>query len=195
MKLLFINLLGVIGELSIYRKRGNVDPQIGAPQLKPKRLRFIVDVSGSMYRFNNYDGRLDRELEAVIMVMEALSGFEDKISYDIVGHSGETESLKFVDKSNPPTDNKRRLDVIKKMHAHTQFCMAGDNTLQSVIYAQKSLEAERTDFDEAIIILLSDANLSRYNIRPDRLAAALNSSEDVQSFAIFIGSLGDQADM
>ncbi|XP_027851720.2 von Willebrand factor A domain-containing protein 8 [Aphis gossypii] len=186
---------GVIGERSIYRKRGNVDPQIGAPQLKPKRLRFIVDVSGSMYRFNSYDGRLDRELEAVIMVMEALSGFEDKISYDIVGHSGETESLKFVDKSNPPTDNKQRLNVIKKMHAHTQFCMAGDNTLQSVVYAQKTLEAERTDFDEAIIILLSDANLSRYNISPERLAAALNLSQDVQSFAIFIGSLGDQADV
>lgn len=148
-----------------------------------------------MYRFNSYDGRLDRELEAVVLVMEALSGFGDKISYDIVGHSGETECLKFVDKSNPPIDNKRRLDVIKKMHAHTQFCIAGDNTLQSIVYAQKSLETERIDFDEAIIILLSDANLSRYNIRPDRLAAALDLSKDVQSFAIFIGSLGDQADM
>ncbi|XP_050525858.1 von Willebrand factor A domain-containing protein 8 [Daktulosphaira vitifoliae] len=186
---------GVIGEKSIYRKRSNIDPQIGAPQLKPKRLRFIVDVSGSMYRFNSYDGRLDRELEAVVLVMEALSGFEDKIIYDIVGHSGETECLKFVDKFNPPTDNKKRLEVIKKMHAHTQFCMAGDNTLQSVVYAQKTLEAENKDFDEAVIILLSDANLARYNIRPEKLAAALTLSSDVQSYAIFIGSLGDQADM
>ncbi|XP_050442272.1 von Willebrand factor A domain-containing protein 8 [Adelges cooleyi] len=186
---------GVIGEKSIYRKRSNLDPQIGAPQLKPKRLRFIVDVSGSMYRFNSYDGRLDRELEAVVMVMEALSGFEDKISYDIVGHSGETECLKFVDKSNPPTDNKRRLEVIKKMHAHTQFCLSGDNTLQSVVYAQKTLEAESKEYDEAIIVLLSDANLARYNIRPEKLTAALTLSSDVQSFAIFIGSLGDQADI
>lgn len=31
----------------------------------------MVDVSGSMYRFNGYDGRLDRTVEAVLMVMEA----------------------------------------------------------------------------------------------------------------------------
>jgi len=65
--------------------------------------------------------------------MEAPSGFEDKISYDVVGNSGETECLKFVDKCNPPTDNKQWLYVIKKMHAHTQFCMVGDNILQSIV--------------------------------------------------------------
>ena len=31
----------------------------------------VVDVSGSMYRFNSYDGRLDRTIEAALMVMEA----------------------------------------------------------------------------------------------------------------------------
>ena len=30
-----------------------------------------MDVSGSMYRFNSYDGRLERSLEAVLVVMEA----------------------------------------------------------------------------------------------------------------------------
>ena len=30
-----------------------------------------MDVSGSMYRFNGYDGRLERTLEAALMVMEA----------------------------------------------------------------------------------------------------------------------------
>ena len=44
-----------------------------------------MDVSGCMYRFKSYDGRLDRELETMIMVIEALSGFEDKISYNVVG--------------------------------------------------------------------------------------------------------------
>ena len=37
----------------------------------PKRIRLVVDVSGSMYRFNSYDGRLERSLEAVLVVMEA----------------------------------------------------------------------------------------------------------------------------
>ena len=30
-----------------------------------------MDVSGSMCRFNSYDGRLERSLEAVLVVMEA----------------------------------------------------------------------------------------------------------------------------
>lgn len=37
--------------------------EAGRPQLKPKRIRFVVDVSASMYR-NQGDGRLTRSLEA-----------------------------------------------------------------------------------------------------------------------------------
>lgn len=37
----------------------------------PKRIKLVVDVSGSMYRFNGHDGRLDRTLESMLMVMEA----------------------------------------------------------------------------------------------------------------------------
>lgn len=53
-------------------------PQLGSPQQKPKRLRLLVDVSGSMYRFNGVDGRLERSMEAVCMVMEALDSYEHK---------------------------------------------------------------------------------------------------------------------
>lgn len=52
--------------------------QLGNPQQKPKRLRVLADVSGSMYRFNGVDGRLERSMEAVCMVMEALESYEDK---------------------------------------------------------------------------------------------------------------------
>lgn len=52
--------------------------QLGSPQEKPKRLRLLVDVSGSMYRFNGVDGRLERSMEAVCMVMEALESYEHK---------------------------------------------------------------------------------------------------------------------
>ena len=47
------------------------------------------------------------------MVMEAFQGYENRIQYDIVGHSGESESIIFVNKNNPPIDNKQRLEVIK----------------------------------------------------------------------------------
>lgn len=52
--------------------------QLGSPQQKPKRLRVLADVSGSMYRFNGVDGRLERSMEAVCMVMEALDSYEHK---------------------------------------------------------------------------------------------------------------------
>ena len=45
--------------------------QFGSDQVYPKHIRLVVDVSGSMYRFNGYDGRLERTLEAALMVMEA----------------------------------------------------------------------------------------------------------------------------
>lgn len=65
------------------------------------------------FRFNSYDGRLDRELEAVVLVMESFQGFEDKIKYDIMGHSGDAHDIKFVDITNQPDNNKKRLDVLR----------------------------------------------------------------------------------
>lgn len=41
---------GITGERNIYRKRAEQDPEPGQPQEKPKRLKMVVDVSGSMYR-------------------------------------------------------------------------------------------------------------------------------------------------
>lgn len=79
------------------------------------------------------------------------------------------------------------------MHAHAQFCMSGDNTLEAIKDAIKRLEKEKEEFDEGIVIVMSDANLSRYGIPPKHLAQALQSGDTVSAYAIFIGSLGDQA--
>ena len=53
--------------------------QLGSPQELPKRVRLVVDVSGSMYRFNGHDSRLTREMEATLMMMEAFEDYEHKI--------------------------------------------------------------------------------------------------------------------
>lgn len=42
---------GITGERNIYRKRMEHEPELGQPQEKPKRLKLVVDVSGSMYRY------------------------------------------------------------------------------------------------------------------------------------------------
>lgn len=172
-------------------------------------------ISFLYYRFNGYDGRLDRQLEAVVMVMEALEGFQDKVQYDVVGHSGETYYIPFVDPKKPPTDDKLRLETIKvkdwarishsycnitgvcflwqMMHAHSQYCWSGDHTLLATRHSVEALAKE--DCDEAIVIMLSDANLSRYGIAPKKLSEALTCQEPkVQAYSIFIGSLGEEAD-
>ncbi|XP_059417514.1 von Willebrand factor A domain-containing protein 8 isoform X3 [Carassius carassius] len=183
---------GLTGEKAIYKRRGELEPELGTPQQKPKRLRLLADVSGSMYRFNGVDGRLERSMEAVCMVMEALENYEHKFKYDIMGHSGDGFDVELVRCDKVPKNNKERLKVLKTMHAHSQFCMSGDYTLEGTEHAVKELAREEAD--EHFVIVLSDANLERYGISPDRFARALTSDPQVNAFAIFIGSLGDQAD-
>ncbi len=50
------------------------------------------------------------------------------------------------------------------------------------------------EHDESFVIVLSDANFDRYGISPKAFAKILSKNDQVSSFAIFIGSLGDQAD-
>ncbi|KAI5107140.1 von Willebrand factor A domain-containing protein 8, partial [Silurus meridionalis] len=183
---------GLTGEKAIYKRRGELEPELGTPQQKPKRLRLLADVSGSMYRFNGVDGRLERSMEAVCMVMEALENYEHKFKYDIVGHSGDGFDIELVRCDKVPKNNKQRLHVLKTMHAHSQFCMSGDYTLEGTEHAIKELANEEAD--EHFVIVLSDANLERYGISPDRFARTLTSNPQVHAFAIFIGSLGDQAE-
>uniref|UniRef100_A0A2H1X2B9 SFRICE_033485 n=1 Tax=Spodoptera frugiperda TaxID=7108 RepID=A0A2H1X2B9_SPOFR len=117
---------GLAGERSIYRRRTDQEPPPGAPPDKPKRLRLVVDVSGihrwtwlhdwhgdwppgSRAMFNSYDGRLERSMEAVVLLTEALKGYEARIRYDMLGHSGEEHALQLVRLDRPPENEKERL--------------------------------------------------------------------------------------
>ncbi|XP_074047842.1 von Willebrand factor A domain-containing protein 8 [Macrotis lagotis] len=181
---------GLTGEKAIYKRRGEMQPELGSPQQKPKRLRLLVDVSGSMYRFNGVDGRLERSMEAVCMVMEAFENYEEKFKYDIAGHSGDGY-VNLVPLDKIPKDNNQRLQILKTMHAHAQFCMSGDYTLEGTEHAIKEIAKEEAD--EFFVIVLSDANLDRYGIHPMSFSRVLTANPQVNAFAIFIGSLGDQA--
>ena len=78
------------------------------------------------------------------------------------------------------------------MHAHSQYCWPGDNTLAATKAAIKEVTKEPAD--DYYVVVLSDANFSRYGINPDDFAKLLNSDPRVNTFALFIGSLGDQAE-
>ncbi|KAG7501738.1 von Willebrand factor A domain-containing 8 [Solea senegalensis] len=100
---------GLTGEKAIYKRRAELEPEPGSPQQKPKRLRVLADVSGSMYRFNGVDGRLERSMEAVCMVMEALDNYEHKFKVRGGGGGGETDVLE--------PENKLILIIY---HTHTE---------------------------------------------------------------------------
>jgi hypothetical protein len=154
---------GLTGEHAIYKRRGDEQPEYGATQKKPKRLKFVFDISGSMYRFNGLDGRLNRSLEAALMVMESLHSLQEKYKYELIGHSGDSDAVPLVNSEKPPKNEAERLRVLQQMVAHSQFCFSGDNTLEATEKAIKDITKE--EGDDYFVIVLSDANLRRYGIR------------------------------
>ena len=114
------------------------------------------------------------------------------LQYDIVGHSGDSPEIPFVSHDAPPKNNKERLDIMKQMHAHAQYCWSGDHTLEATDMAISRITEQEAD--DYFVVVLSDANLERYGIPAEAFGKVLTSDARVNAFAIFIGSLGNQAD-
>lgn len=173
----------VVGERNVFKRRVEEDSLHGEgdKEALPRRLKLVVDVSGSMYRFNGLDGRLKRSAEAVCMVMEGLEGHSKKVKYDIVGHSGDSPCHSLSRLNHEPKNDKERLKVLEHMYAYSQFCQSGDHTVEAIEHAVKSLKME-TDGDndsEKYVLVLSDANLERYGIRSSTLSRALLTAKSL----------------
>ena len=132
-----------------------------------------------------------RSLESAVMIMEAFQGFESKVRYEISGHSGDAPDVELVAAHAVPSNDRERLQVVRKMVAHTELCDSGDNTMASCEMAVKNITKQ--DADEHVVFLLSDANLEQYGIDAKALLRLLRIDPRVKVFIIFIGSLGDQA--
>ncbi|RLN52820.1 hypothetical protein BBJ29_000770 [Phytophthora kernoviae] len=155
---------GVAGERLVFKRRGVSDSPFQAPagyqqEQEPKRMLFVMDVSGSMYRFNGQDSRLERMLETSLMIMESFAGFERELDYCIMGHSGDSPEIPFVEFGAPPKDRKERLRVLQKMVAHTQYCRSGDHTVEAVERGVQRVAA--LEGDDRFVFVVSDANLER----------------------------------
>lgn len=81
---------------------------------------------------------------------------------------------------------------MKEMHAHAQYCLSGDFTLEAT--ARAISKVSTFDADEHFVVVLSDANLERYGIPAEQFGKVLTRDSKVNAFAVFIGSLGNQAD-
>ena len=87
----------------MYMRRGEPDGFAFGRQRHPKRITFVMDISGSMYTFNRIDRRLQRLQEVATFIFESFKGFEEKYDYRMVGHSGTGPEERLVDWSRPPT--------------------------------------------------------------------------------------------
>lgn len=163
-----ISIEGLTGERAIYKKRGEDDPELGLFQDKPKRMNFVFDLSASMFRFNTHDRRLERSMEVALMLMESFRGFEHKFAYKIVGHSGDGANIEFVTPGKYPKTEKEAFEVINKMKAHSQYCLSGDNTLGAASHSMKEIVEEEAD--DYFVVIMSDANITQYNIHPNDIA-------------------------
>jgi MoxR-like ATPase len=182
---------GITGEKNIYKRRGESTDASMFQQKKKKRLLFVLDVSASMYRFNHHDQRLTRLIETAVMIMESFVGHEEKISYSIVGHNGDSANLPLVEWDKPPKNKKERMDVALKMSAHAQFCWSGDNTVNAMKRSIPNVLAEPGD--DYFVFVISDANLEQYGISTTDLSRIIRSSDKVHMYCIFIASFGAQA--
>ncbi|GAA5909649.1 hypothetical protein JCM8208_003837 [Rhodotorula glutinis] len=185
---------GLTGEATVYKRRGQEKPELGAPQLKPKRIRFVVDVSASMYR-NQADGRLARSLEAVVMICEAFNQLskqgKSKYSIDILGHSGEGAEIPFVAVDALPSNAGDRWRIVEKMALISQYCWPGDETLNAI---NKAVDAvAEADADDYIVIALSDANFERYGITKDDIRRSLTRNPKVHVALLAIGEGAETA--
>ena len=191
---------GLAGERAIFRRRVDKSDDDGIKSKRPRRLKILLDNSGSMYRFNGHDGRLNRVLELAGLILESFEGFEEKFVYEMSAHSGDSPDHRLVEFDSPPQNELERLRIIERMVAHSQYCMSGDHTIEALELAIDREEEQQQGDDQeedekSIVIMVSDANMRRYGIHPRELASQMTRSPDrVSTYAIFIASLGDEAE-
>ncbi|KAH8094432.1 ATPase [Aureococcus anophagefferens] len=82
---------GITGATNIYKRRSPDDAARLLSQQLPKRIKFVLDISGSMYTYNRLDGRLTRAPGAD----HAHGGFDGSSTseYSVVGHSGAASAV------------------------------------------------------------------------------------------------------
>ncbi|TBU30306.1 AAA domain-containing protein [Dichomitus squalens] len=182
---------GLTGEATVYKRRGMAKPELGRPQLKPKRIRFLFDVSASMYRFQA-DGRLKRSMETAVMLMETFDRLtrKEKYVWDIYGHSGDSAEMPLVE-ADKPLELRDRWKVVDKMEMITQYTFAGDYTLEAIDKAVA--EVAKFDGDEYFVIALTDANFARYNITAEEIQRVMNRNPKVHTALICIGEGAEAA--
>lgn len=123
--------------------------------------------------------------------MEALTGFEHKFKYGMVGHSGRSHRHPLIESDDgAPSTATDRMDIIRQMRGTAGGATSGDSTLLATERAVREVLEEADEVDDRIVIVVSDGNLGRYGITPEELTAAMQIDPSVQCYLIFIAEAG-----
>ena len=185
---------GITGSPTVYMRRGEPAgaASLGA-QAHPKRIAFVMDISGSMYTFNRIDRRLRRLMETGVFIFESFGGFEAKYDYRMVGHSGTgPEAERLVEWGRPPATEKERLAAVQRMEAHAQYSYPGDHTLAATRRAIADIAG--LDADQRLVMVVSDADLQRYGIDVREWDGVLRGDPRVQAYVVLISNNVDEAE-
>ena len=193
---------GILGEKNIYKRRSpdqlkKKKAADSTENKQHKKFHFVVDISASMYRFNGYDGRLERMMEVVLLIMEAMP-HGDYYDYAITGHNGDSPDITLVDwgRDKKPVNEKQKFEVLQSCIAYTQYCNAGDHTVEAIQSGNQNLKTVMKDEDdvEGFNIIFSDANFSRYQITPKTVATAMMGQDEtrITNHLILIASLDQE---
>jgi len=186
---------GITGSRNVYMRRGEPDASaFHGEQKLPKRVMFMLDISGSMYTFNRLDGRMRRLQELVLFLLESFEGMEQRYDVCMVGHSGSgAEAERLVEWGRPPTTAAARLDLLERMEAHAQYAAPGDRTIAAAELGVREVAAQPAD--EHFLFLVSDADLVRYGITGDMVSRELTRDKRVHGYVILISNNTGEADM
>ncbi|KAH9038672.1 hypothetical protein EDB83DRAFT_2524497 [Lactarius deliciosus] len=188
---------GLTGDAAVYKRRGMAKPELGRPQVKPKRIRFLFGISASMYRFQ-YDGRLQRSLETAVMLMESFNVLsrKDKYAWDMYGHSGDEPEIPLVKVGDSVEEVSERWAVAQKMKYITQYTFSGDSTGSQPLFPRPKAVDEVAAFDggttptrrtgDHYTIALTDANFGQYRITGADLGCVMNRHPKVPTALICI---------
>ena len=125
--------------------------------------------------------------------MQSLDGLDAEYEYSMVGHSGSgPEAEKLIEWGEPPQGEKKRLKLLQKMAAHTQYCHPGDQTYEASELAIK--ETANRVADERFVFIVSDADLARYGKTPAQWNSILTGTPSVRAYAVLIASNEQEAD-
>ena len=72
------------------------------------------------------------------------SSVGEHLEYALTGHSGESDRIMFVPFGGyqKVKNEKKRLQIMQEMIAHTQFTISGDNTLEAASRAIRDLKSD-----------------------------------------------------